>query len=345
MPLPVPRLRFRLRAARRPRLRLVLLLAAAPLVYEAARVVLGPNRHEVIPGRVYRSAQPTGDDLRELIAEKGIRTVTCLRGFCPGPQAPWYEDEVRATNAAGVSQEDVTLSANRLPPPDELRRLIEVLDGTEYPILFHCKQGADRTGLVAAVVLLLDSDATLDRARWQLLPRYGHFRFGRTAAIDDFFDRYEAWLAGRGEAHTPARFRDYAANHYSPGPAAGTLTLDAPPGPVPADRWLALKVTAANTSAEAWEMKPGNYAGVHVDFTVQTEAGDLVYRGQAGLFRRAVPPGGSVGLTLAVPPLKTPGRYSLRADLMDATGAAVPVRQTGFYQFGADPLLVTIEVK
>ena len=332
-------------AALRPALWLAVVVAVA---YEPMRVLVGDNLHEVVPGRVYRCNQPTADWLRNTITDKGIRTVVNLRGYCPAPKDEWYLAEARVTAEAAVSQEDITLSALRLPPPAELRRLIEVLDRTEYPILIHCKAGADRTGMVSAVVLLLYSDASLDRARHQLWPRYGHFRFGRAAAMDDFLDRYEAWLAGR--PHAPALFRDWTLNQYSPGPARGTLRLtdglpDDRPRPAAADRWLALPVRARNTSAEAWEFKPANYAGIHLAFTVQTEKGEEVYKGQAGLFRRTVPPGGAVDLTVAVPPLRAPGTYVLKADLMDATGAAVPIRTTTFYQFGNDPLMAFIEVK
>jgi protein tyrosine phosphatase (PTP) superfamily phosphohydrolase (DUF442 family) len=342
----------RLAALRRPPARLVVLLALLPLGYEVARVTVGDNLHEVIPGRVLRCNQPTADSLARIVEAHGVRTVVNLRGFCPSPDAPWYADEVRVLNAAGVCQEDVTFSANRLPPPAELRRLIEVLDRADPPVLVHCKQGADRTGLTSVVALLLHSDATLARARRQLWPRYGHFPVARTAAMDEFFDRYERWLAGRD--HTPALFRDWAANHYTPGPAQGELRLVShdPFRPVPAKAgaWLKLVLAARNTSAEAWEMRPGNYAGVHIEFQVHwfdpvRKKSVEIGRWPAGLFRRTVPPGGEVEITLAVPPMAEPGDYSLRADLMDAAGAAVPNRQVGFYQFGADPLMVPIEVK
>ena len=58
-----------------------------------------------------------------------------------------------------------------------------------------------------------------------------------------------------------------------------------------------------------------------------------------------VPAGGSIKLVLVVPPLKTPGGYLLRADLVDATAAGVPVRTAGFYKFGCDPLLVNFRVR
>ncbi|MBL8864944.1 MAG: hypothetical protein JNK93_05230, partial [Planctomycetia bacterium] len=205
--------------------------------------------------------------------------------------------------------------------------------------------GADRTGLTAALVQLLYTDATLDRARRQLWPRYGHFRFGRTAAMDEFYDRYESWLAGR--AHTPALIREWIANDYSPGPASGTLATRDGKDSLPAQRgaWTAVPVVAHNTSGEAWEFQPGHHAGIHIEFSVYNLAGHKVHAGMAGLFRRTVKPGESIELTLAVPPIDQPGIHILHADLMDGTAAAVPIRQTGFYQFGCDPLMMHLVVK
>ena len=57
-----------------------LILVGLGVAAEAARVFAGSNRHTVIPGRVYRSAQPSADDLREQIETVGIRTVLNLRG-------------------------------------------------------------------------------------------------------------------------------------------------------------------------------------------------------------------------------------------------------------------------
>jgi hypothetical protein len=197
-------------------------------------------------------------------------------------------------------------------------------------------------------VLLLYTDADLARAKQQLWPRYGHVRFGRTAAIDQFFERYEAWLAGR--EHTPALFRDWVLNHYSPGPARGTLELregrsEHVPQPVARDQWFALPVRANNHSSEPWVFKPGNFSGIHVAYSIRNSKETEVYKGQAGLFHATVPPGESIDLTFAIPPLKEPGTYVLKADLMDATGAAVPIRTTTFYQFGNDPLMVHLNVQ
>src|SRR5437764_3788361 len=106
-------------------------LAVLPFGAEAYRVMFGSNFHAVVPGRIYRCSQPSAQALDRLIAEHGIRTVINLRGSCD--PFPWYLDEARATHRHNVSQEDICFSAGRLPAVPELRRLVEVLDHTEYP--------------------------------------------------------------------------------------------------------------------------------------------------------------------------------------------------------------------
>ncbi len=337
-----------LRPTRRGVVRAVGIVGIVAFAGEAFRVMAWTNRHTVIPGRVYRCAQPSESDIRELSKKHGIRTVINLRGIALVPDAPesrWYLAEATANHAQNISQEDITFSANRLPPPGELRRLIEVLDRTEYPVLIHCKRGADRTGLTSAVVLLLQTDATLSEARRQLWPRYGHFRFGRTAAIDEFFDRYEAWLTAKEIEHTPARFREWATTVYTPGPAVSELEwLTAKPVQAKAGEPFAVRIRATNRSSEAWEFQPGNYAGIHLYYVIADAGNAGVYKGQAGLFRRTVQPGETVKLTATVPPLAA-GKYVLGAELHDATGAGVPIRATSFVQFGDRAAMTEIEVK
>src|ERR1700733_13782573 len=84
---------------------------------EAARVLFFGNIHEVIPGRVYRSAQLSPLELRDLVERRGIRTVINLRGYCY--PFDWYVDECRTAHDLNISQEDITFSAIRLPAPSE----------------------------------------------------------------------------------------------------------------------------------------------------------------------------------------------------------------------------------
>lgn len=294
---------------------------------EVGRMACFHNQHTVAPGLLYRSAQLDAPELRAEIDRKGIRTLINLRGYS---SFDWYVAEATCTAAAGVSQEDVTLSATRLPSPHEVRRLIEVFDRCEYPVLIHCQQGADRTGLAAAVWEMLYTDACYETARGQCSPRYGHFRAMETARVDEFFDQYEAWLAARGDRHSAASFRAWAAAHYKPGPAWATLELAAAPAELPADQAFQLRLRATNASDEAWNLSPGKRAGVLARCWVCTADGDGVLTAESGLRHESVAPGETVEFTLSLPPMPRPGRYRLLTELSRRDGL--------FSQHGSEPL-------
>jgi protein tyrosine phosphatase (PTP) superfamily phosphohydrolase (DUF442 family) len=327
--------------SRRNLLRLAGAASIIGLCAEAGRVLFGTNVHTVIPGRVYRSAQLDGDNLTRFIEEKGIRTVVNLRGT--GPSTEWYMAEARATHAAGICQEDISLSAKRLPAPDEIRRLIDVLDHTDYPIVAHCQQGADRTGLVATAALLLMTDATVAEARRQLWPRYGHISAGRTAVIDRFFDFYEAWLESKGKAHTSDLFRYWATREYCPGPYRAKLTLLGPAPEIAAGRGFTLTIRAENISIEPWTFHPGAAGGIRLRYQLYTPQGTRLYIGHAGHLGATVPPGEFISLAAGFPPVAAPGKYVVHADLLDSQ--AIDLHDSAFVQYGSEPLILDIQVK
>ncbi len=337
---PAPAVR---RALWRRAARWVAVLALIAFLGEAVRVTMLSNRHTVIPGKVYRSAQPSGDDIRYYADKRGVKTIVNLRGLCP--EFEWYKDEARAAHDLGLSQEDITLSANSLPPPNELKRAVEVLDRCEYPILIHCKAGADRTGLIAALALLLHTDATPGEARQQLLPRYGHFRFGRTAAMDKFFDQYEAHLLSLKGEHTRKAFREWIAHHYCPGPARSHLSWVEPfPASIRAGEPRGFKLRAENRSNVAWELKPGTFASVHASYALYNADGKDVQSSRAGLRFETVPVGGSTEILIPLPGLQA-GRYKLVVELHDATGGGIPFLTNSFVKFGDDSLVSELVVK
>src|SRR5262249_44206149 len=200
------------------------------------------------------------------IQERGIRTVLNLRGCCV--PLDWYLDECRVTHGLNVAQEDMSLSATRMPSTSELRRLVEVLDHCEYPVLIHCFRGADRTGLASAIVRLLQDDVSLDEALDQLGMRYGHVRIGKTAHIDRFFDLYADWLAEQRIEHMPAAFRRWATSAYCPGACRCKLEVLHAPGYVLRGKPAVLAVRAVNTSIEPWRLRPESNAGIHACLTL-----------------------------------------------------------------------------
>lgn len=299
--------------------------AAAACGTEIFRMAFSGNTHTVLPGRLYRTAQLTPDRLAGHVRTFGIKTVVNLRGR---PFADWYAEEGRATQALGVSQEDVVTSANRLPAPGELRRLIEVFDHSEHPLMIHCQQGADRTGLAAAVYLLLYTDAAYATARRQCSPRYGHFAIHTAAAMDDFFDLYENWLGGR--EHSPAAFRQWATAEYVPPLGSARLELLDPPAVVAARRPFAFKVRAYNTGRESWALKAGSLVGIHVGYgVIELGRSAGVFAGRAGFVDATVRPGEFIDLDLPVPALG-PGKYRLLAD--------VSRWHIDFVKYGSEPV-------
>jgi predicted protein tyrosine phosphatase len=303
---------------------------------ETWRVLLGSNFHVVIPGRIFRCCQPTPEVIADMVASHGIRTVVNLRGCCN--PFPWYLAEARATQSLDICQEDVCFSAGRLPSTAELRRLVEVLERAETPLVLHCRRGADRTGLAAAIALLLLTDTTPAAAARQLGIRYGHLPVGRPAYLDTFLDLYDGWLRARGRAHSRATFRHWALQEYIPGGCSATLEVLSPrPLRLRRGEPATLRVRARNTGVAPWRFRPTTNAGVHVGFHIWDERDYQVAMDKCGLYDAEVAPGQSIDVTVPLPALERPGRYLLMLDLSDE-------RRCWFFQVGSEPLEEELEV-
>jgi hypothetical protein len=262
--------------------------------------------------------------------------VVNLRGTCD--PYPWYVDESRVTNRLNVCQEDICFSAGHLPSVYEVRRLAEVLDRTEYPILIHCRRGADRTGMTAAIALLLQTDASLTQARLQLGLRYGHVALGRPANLDGFLDLYAHWLRSHGLAHSPAAFRSWIHDGYCPAACRCEITAVKFPTKIVRGEPFAVRASFRNTSIMPWHLRAGSSAGVHGSYVLLDPSGNQVFSGRAGLFDADVPPNTSIDLTLALPALAHSGKYRLQIDMVDE-------QHCYFHQAGSEPREEELDVQ
>jgi hypothetical protein len=188
------------------------------------------------------------------------------------------------------------------------------------------------------VALLLHSELPYEEARRQLGLRYGHVALRRLASLDYFFELYREWLGREGLTHSPANFRRWAEHEYCPGPCRAAIEPLDVPRQVPAGRPFATRLRFRNTSVEAWQMRASVSAGVRAIFIVTDSHGDLLSRGQAGVFDAVVAPGRSIDLTLPVAAVREPGRYLLRVELSDDAFS-------GFGQVGSEPLEWDFEVR
>lgn len=301
---------------------------ALAVLAQALRIFAWGNVHTVLPDEVYRSAQLPSAQLERLLRQRGIQTVVNLRGCAQ--TFDWYQEECRVTRKCDAVQEDVCLSSGRLPSTAEIRRLVEVIDRSRYPILLHCYRGIDRTGLASAVVLLLRTDVSVKQARGQLGCQFGHFILGRTGYIDHFFDLYQEWLEETGQSHSPAVFRHWATEEYRPETCLAYLEWLTTPQRLPPGRPASLRLRATNMSGRPWQLSTNRLSGIHAYFVLYNRRGSWLVTGHAGLFDAVVAPGESIDLTLALPALPR-GRYQLIVD-MEEPGHCL------FFQTGSEPL-------
>lgn len=311
-------------------------LLAACLGAEGFRVFVGGNFHTVSENRLYRCSQPDDSRLISLVRDYGIRTVINLRGCCD--PSPWYRNEAKACQELGVNLEDLSFSATRLPSTKAIRELLEILDNAEEPLLIHCHRGIDRTGLACALWKLLKTNEGLEAAYWQLGARFGHFRFGRTAHMDEALDMYAQWLADNRMKHEPDTLRGYIRNHYCPGNLRADLAWADPwpPGIIPGRQSL-LRVRATNNSIAPWKFSTSENAGVHLSWRLISGSGVTVSAGLAGLLERVVPPGDSIDLDIPLQALPPRERFTLRVDMIDPQHAS-------FLQAGGEMLEGEFEV-
>ncbi|HMP61107.1 MAG TPA: tyrosine-protein phosphatase [Gemmatales bacterium] len=316
---------------------LVLGLAGLGLGLELVRVVLGSNFATVVPGRVYRSAQLSPTQMREAVRRFGIRTVINLRGCCP--QEGWYAKEAGTLRELGVAQVDVNFSSSMPPPVPELHKLVTALAEVEYPVLIHCRRGADRTSFAAACAALLEPGSTLADGWAQMSLQYGHSPVGDVQVLDECLATYPAWLAEQGLEHTPERFRSWVQSEYLPLHCWAEVTLAKGPGELQVGQWTRLEFRVTNRSRRPWRLMRAAHAGVHLRvFVRDVKTQTFLATGGSGFFDQIVPPGGSVELIVALPPLQHAGSVEVFADMSDE-------QMCWFHMVGSPPWTRQMEVK
>jgi protein tyrosine/serine phosphatase len=164
-----------------------------------------PNRHKVSDG-VWRAAQPLP---HQVAAAKrmGVRTIVNLRG---ASDLATYAYEREACRRAGVKLVDFEMKSRRAPTVGELHAARELFQSVEYPILMHCKSGADRAGLMSVLYCHVHEGVPMEKAIRHLSLRYGHISQASTGILDYFFAAYLA-----ADARRPIAFFDWVDTGYN----------------------------------------------------------------------------------------------------------------------------------
>jgi protein tyrosine/serine phosphatase len=151
------------------------------------------NFAAVEPGGLYRSNHPLPYHLARFTRETGLKTLINLRGLAKNGSDALSRDMAARL---GLDFIDMALESRGAPQRERILRLADIYRGMAKPALIHCKSGADRAGLAAALYILINGGDTATAKR-QLSLRYGHFRQSNTGILDAFIDNFARTGEGR----------------------------------------------------------------------------------------------------------------------------------------------------
>jgi len=154
------------------------------------------NTHEVAPGKMWRSYQPSPAKLKQWKA-RGIRTVINLRGDKP---SGYYFLEEETCKKLKLDLVTFRVYSRDAPSKEILHGARALFDRIAYPAIMHCKSGADRAGLMAALFLFFHEGVPLDQAMGQLSFKYGHVKHGKTGVIDYAFEQFFEHAKANGKS-------------------------------------------------------------------------------------------------------------------------------------------------
>lgn len=162
------------------------------------------NMYLIAPG-VWRSNQPGPSRFHRLQA-LGVRSIINLRG--PSAFAVYlFEQESCAKH--DIALYNNTIGAFSLYNAQDYLGLLTLFDQVEKPLVFHCKSGADRAGLAAALYLIDQQGATVEQALAQLDLKYAHRKGSKAGILGHFLETYAS-----DNAATPISIRRWLETRY-----------------------------------------------------------------------------------------------------------------------------------
>lgn len=172
------------------------------------------NFHKV--GRdAYRSNHPSPAFVKKLAKKHHIKTILNIRGnnrssFNGDDFSGQYKLELEACQKYGIELLTTRFSSRDAPRVEEVLSLKELLTKIEYPVLFHCKSGADRAGLVSALYLHFHENVPIESAVKELTLWKGHIKWAETGILDFFFQNYIDYH----KAHPDIEFETWLTDVY-----------------------------------------------------------------------------------------------------------------------------------
>ncbi len=135
---------------------------------------------------VWRGPQPNPFHIKRF-ARRGFRTFVNLRG--PTGYGSYALEKIY-TGRCRLTMIDHALYSGAAPLKTQIHELHTIFKNMEKPALLHCKSGADRSGLAAALYLILCENVPVVDAAKELSYSYGHIKSSKTGILDAFFAQY-----------------------------------------------------------------------------------------------------------------------------------------------------------
>ena len=272
------------------------------------------NFHTVIEGQVYRSAQPTTEELRKWKEAYGLRSVLTLQGWS-GTRL--VIEQKKVAEEMGLRHAFNYLSSDRLPSPVEANGLVELLETLPRPLLIHCRAGADRTGLASVMAAMAVGGQDYASATSQLSLKY--LKLPRPGPdVNDVFEAYETHCRKAGAPPGGWKeFRAWLKDVYKPSYYHAVIevpaTVPARPGEI-----VTIRVRILNASHETLPLADPDRRFELVAFTPPRLLVDRFHHevwGRRALAGPDLPPGGSMTADIAVQMPAAAGSRVLRFDL------------------------------
>jgi protein tyrosine phosphatase (PTP) superfamily phosphohydrolase (DUF442 family) len=139
------------------------LVIVVPIVDYRYQYTFAKRLREIVPDRVYRSGQLTAPGFADAVRRFGFRTIVNLQDDFPDPDiALGYFTgntikESELCRQLGVRY--LFIAPDVIPRreigharPTAIDQFLAVMDDeSNYPVLFHCRAGLHRTGIMAAI--------------------------------------------------------------------------------------------------------------------------------------------------------------------------------------------------
>lgn len=155
----------------------------------------------------FRSNHPSPAFIKKLKKANHVKTIISMRRADSTGQ---YRLEKQACDDIGITLINHPMSSRSFPDANKIIQAKSILENADYPILIHCKSGADRAGMMSVFYKHFILKQPIKQALSELSMKYGHFRWADTGKLDVFFEDFLQF-----EQQNPnISFTEWVQEHY-----------------------------------------------------------------------------------------------------------------------------------